>query len=467
MARLEDRYSGRAMPVTPLPSSWPAEPAQLDELAAQLLGLAEEPVWRLAVPAQVAEQAVRAGRLVIVDPEGAQAGVLHLDRPEHPQPPPPAADAPALPDAADKMVELTGRVEPAGDSAYGIGRPLWRSPGQLAEELGRAALVAVTDRPLLRADLDALHEAAAGRPGAVLIVVTAAHRGTRVVAPGATLAAVTTSARSLGAATRVVPAPVPGGSAATRTLVADRYGEALHASEGRLVDTAVADALVDELGARLDRGDPVGELVDPAAAAILRRARPPLHRRGVVVLLSGLSGSGKSTIARLVRSRILASTERTVTLLDGDVVRRLLSAGLGFSRADRELNLARIGFVAAEAARHGGIALCAPIAPYASSRARMRQLALDAGADFLLVWVATPLAECERRDRKGLYARARTGEIDSFTGISDPFEPPTDADLVLDTTDLTPEQAAEAVLGLLRARGYLMHAGAGAASTEV
>ena len=452
------------MAVTPPPPSWLAEPGQLDELAARLLGLAEEHVWRLPVPAPVAEQARRAGRLVIIDPEGATAGYLHPDRPgsAHAQPGGdptlrgPGADTPA----GDTMVELSGRVEPSGDSGYGIGRALWRSPAELADELGgRAGVVAVTDRPLVRADLDVLHEAGAAHPAAMVIVVTTAHRGTRLVAPEATLAAVTTSARSLGATARVVPAPVAGGSATLRAGLADRYGAVLDAPVRLDLASTPGDDWVDELAARLDRGDPVGDLVDPGAAAILRRARPPLHRRGVVVLLSGLSGSGKSTIARVVRSRILTTTERTVTLLDGDVVRRLLSAGLGFSRADRELNLARIGFVAAEAARHGGIALCAPIAPYASSRARMRQLALDAGADFLLVWVATPLDECERRDRKGLYARARAGEIDNFTGISDPFEPPTDADLVLDTTDRTPEQAAEAVLGLMRDRGYLAHGG--------
>jgi sulfate adenylyltransferase len=136
-------------------------------------------------------------------------------------------------------------------------------------------------------------------------------------------------------------------------------------------------------------------------------------------------------------------------------VRQLLSAGLSFSRADRDLNIARIGFVAAEVARHGGIAICAPIAPYAAARAVARQLVSQAGGDFLLIYVSTPVQVCEARDRKGLYAKARAGLITGFTGVDDPYEDPRDADLVLDTSAMTRDEAVGAVLKLLISGGWL------------
>ncbi len=169
---------------------------------------------------------------------------------------------------------------------------------------------------------------------------------------------------------------------------------------------------------------------------------------GVVVLLSGLSGSGKSTVAKLLAERLTLEDPRRVTLLDGDEMRQMVSAGLGFSREDRELNVRRIGWIAALAAAHGGIAICAPIAPYTSMRAEMRERAEEVG-NFLLVHVATPLAVCEQRDRKGLYAKARRGEIAQFTGISDPYEEPSDADLVIDTSDIDPAAAVDEVVAAL------------------
>ena len=188
--------------------------------------------------------------------------------------------------------------------------------------------------------------------------------------------------------------------------------------------------------------------------AELRRARPPRAARGLVVFCTGLSGSGKSTLARDLRDALLERGDRTVSLLDGDLLRRLLSAGLTFSREDRDLNIARIGFVAAEVARHGGIAICAPIAPYAAARARVRQLVSEVG-DFILVHVSTPLEVCEARDRKGLYAQARAGTITSFTGISDPYEEPRDADLTIDTSVTSRPEAVAAVLGYLTRGGWL------------
>jgi sulfate adenylyltransferase len=209
-----------------------------------------------------------------------------------------------------------------------------------------------------------------------------------------------------------------------------------------------------ELSDLLDAGAEVpGWFTPPAVAAELRRARPPRSRRGFVLFLTGLSGSGKSTIARNLADVLAERGDRKVSLLDGDLIRQLLSAGLTFSRADRDLNIARIGFVAAEVARHGGIAICAPIAPYAAARARVREMVTEVG-DFLLIHVATPIEVCEARDRKGLYAKARAGLID-LTGISDPYEEPLDADLVIDTSSVTREQATDAVLGLLTSGGWL------------
>jgi sulfate adenylyltransferase len=156
-------------------------------------------------------------------------------------------------------------------------------------------------------------------------------------------------------------------------------------------------------------------------------------------------------LARDLRDALLERGDRTVSLLDGDLVRRLLSAGLSFSREDRDLNIARIGYVATEVARHGGIAICAPIAPYAAARSAVRSMVSEVG-DFVLVHVSTPLAVCEARDRKGLYAQARAGLIDSFTGISDPYEEPLDADLVIDTSVVSRRDAVAMVLGHL-ARG--------------
>jgi sulfate adenylyltransferase len=211
------------------------------------------------------------------------------------------------------------------------------------------------------------------------------------------------------------------------------------AEQGELTDS--------ELGALLDSGAEVPSwLAPPSVAHHLRRARPPRAERGLAIFFTGLSGSGKSTIARGLAEALTERGDRSVSLLDGDHVRQLLSAGLTFSRADRDLNIARIGYVAAEVARHGGIAICAPIAPYAAARAAARQMVTEVG-DFLLVYVSTPVDVCAARDRAGL--------ITGFTGVSDPYEEPRDADLVLDTSVMTSQQAVDAVLKLLTTGGWL------------
>jgi sulfate adenylyltransferase len=219
------------------------------------------------------------------------------------------------------------------------------------------------------------------------------------------------------------------------------------AERGELTDS--------ELGELLDSGAEVPSwFASQGVARELRRARPPRAERGLVIFFTGLSGSGKSTVARGLAEALTERGDRTVSLLDGDHVRHLLSAGLTFSRADRDLNIARIGYVAAEVARHGGIAICAPIAPYAQARAAVRETASQVG-DFLLVYVATPVEVCEARDRKGLYAKARAGLIKGFTGVSDPYEEPRDADLVLDTSVMTRQEAIAAVMKLLVSGGWL------------
>ena len=215
------------------------------------------------------------------------------------------------------------------------------------------------------------------------------------------------------------------------------------------------DLSADQLGDLLNAGSDIPDWVVPAAVAReLRRVRKPRSERGLVLFLTGLSGSGKSTIARDLADVLAERSDRQVSLLDGDLVRQLLSAGLSFSRADRDLNIARIGFVAAEIARHGGIAICAPIAPFAAARAQVRRMVSEVG-DFFLIYVATPIEVCEARDRKGWYAKARAGMIGQFTGVSDPYEEPTDAELVVDTSVMSRPEAVQAVLRMLTSGGWL------------
>ena len=219
--------------------------------------------------------------------------------------------------------------------------------------------------------------------------------------------------------------------------------------------TEIEDLSADQVADMLDAGAEIPSWHAPGAViAELRHARPPRSDRGFVLFLTGLSGSGKSTIARDLRDLLAERGDRRVSLLDGDLVRSLLSAGLTFSRADRDLNIARIGYVAAEIAKHGGIAICAPIAPYAAAREQVRQMVSEVG-DFLLIHVATPLEVCEARDRKGLYAKARAGLIGQFTGISDPYEEPTDAVLSIDTSVLDREQATQTIMTMLTSGGWL------------
>ncbi|MDG4551205.1 MAG: bifunctional sulfate adenylyltransferase/adenylylsulfate kinase [Candidatus Contendobacter sp.] len=192
----------------------------------------------------------------------------------------------------------------------------------------------------------------------------------------------------------------------------------------------------------------------PEVVAELRRIHPPRHRQGFTVFFTGLSGSGKSTIANALRVKLLELGERPVTLLDGDIVRKHLSSELSFSREHRNLNILRIGYVASEITKNGGIAICAPIAPYTATRRQVREMIAPLGG-FIEVHVATPLETCEARDRKGLYAKARVGLLKEFTGISDPYEAPEHPDLVIDTRDCGPGEAAQRVLLKLESLGFI------------
>jgi len=210
-----------------------------------------------------------------------------------------------------------------------------------------------------------------------------------------------------------------------------------------------------ELRQRLAEGTHIPEwFTFPEVAEELRRSYPPRKNQGFTVLFTGLSGSGKSTIANALISKFLEMGGRPVTLLDGDLVRKNLSSELGFSKEHRDINIRRIGYVASEITKNGGIAICAPIAPYDNVRKEVRAMIEPAGG-FILVHVATSVEECERRDRKGLYAKARAGIIPEFTGVSDPYETPEDADVTIETESTTPEEAAQQILLHLEHEGYI------------
>jgi len=214
-----------------------------------------------------------------------------------------------------------------------------------------------------------------------------------------------------------------------------------------------------ELRRRLHEGLEIPEwFTYPQVIEELRRTHPPRHKQGFTVFFTGLSGSGKSTLANALLVRLLELGSRPVTLLDGDVVRKHLSSELGFSKEHRNLNVQRIGFVASEITKNGGVAICAPIAPYHHARREVREMIEQYGM-FVEVYVSTPIAICETRDRKGLYALARAGKLKEFTGVSDPYEVPEDAEMRIDTSDISPDEAVQRIvlklesLGLIRPHG--------------
>jgi adenylyl-sulfate kinase len=467
------------------------------------------PLVSLELDAAVAAAARRGGGVVLRDEEltplarleldGADA---HLDGAGTSSRPPAAsgaarsgADAPTAPtggaDRAGATQEVVvGRLRRVREREAGQGRRLVVDTGSLWPETGRA--VVVFGRPPVAGDREALDHALAGTDEApdhhADHAVTAAAPTTPSM-PSTPSTPTTDATRQPVLAlvsddpTAAVPtqvmldvvrlwfddlgltdaqvrtAPLAWRDPASNAALAARLGSALGGSPTVFVDPDDGSRPArawDRSWRALEAGDPAGDLgeLSPRIAHRLQRWRPPRDRRGLVLMFSGLSGSGKSTLARDVGDWVATHSERTVTLLDGDVVRTMLSSGLGFSKADRELNIRRIGYVGSEIARHGGIAICAPIAPYAATREAVRGMVRAVG-DFVLVHVSTPLEACEARDLKGLYAKARAGLIAEFTGISDPYEVPTDAALAVDTSVLSRDEALAAVVDLLRTAGYV------------
>ncbi len=414
--------------------------------------------------------------LLLTDPEGAPVA---------------AVDVTDLWPSRDGMYGVGGAVRQVGDGGHGPFQRLRRNPAEIRALLppGRV-LGVVADRPLHRPQLAQIAQAARTLGAHLLLLIPVSGPGPDGLPPESLVRAVFAARDRMPPATLVAVPFVRRGDeirdALARARVASAYGVTHLLSTGETLSGPGLRVLVprelaydnrdgqwrwrddipprnrrvaltaEEIEDLLDRGFPLPEWhTPPAVAKELARARPPRRYRGLVLFFTGLSGSGKSTIARGVSDALRESGDRTITLLDGDVVRRELSAGLGFSRTDRDLNVRRIGWVAAEVARHRGMAICCPIAPYARARAGVRQMARAAGAGFVLVHVATPIEVCEQRDRKGLYARARAGELTGMTGVDDPYEVPTDADLVLDTTELTVAEAVDAVLHHLTETGWV------------
>ncbi|MFD8559303.1 adenylyl-sulfate kinase [Streptosporangium canum] len=395
LADLELLLSGAFQPLTGFLTS--ADAHAVDEHGT----LADGTPWPAPVTLALPDDhpAAPGDRITLRDPEGAALAVLTVT------------------ERADGSV--AGPLETLDAPEHGPFARLRRTPAEVRKELAGREVLAVTMRGPLD-DLEEIKATAEELDAAILLLPLAFGEAGPAVVRAALKARDRLPEGTLVAVVPLAPRHEPSIDLELREHVAEAYGATEH-------------------------------LAGPEPVTL---PGPP-HRRGLVVFLTGLSGSGKSTVARGLRDALLERGSRTVTYLDGDVVRHLLSAGLSFSKKDRDLNIRRIGFVAAEAARHGGLAICAPIAPYAATRDEVRAMVEAVGADFLLVHVATPLAECERRDRKGLYAKARAGIIPEFTGVSDPYEEPDDADLVVDTTSISVDRAVQQVLDPLIQGGWV------------
>lgn len=419
------------MPETPVPQ-WTPTARELDDLdvivkgslGPDVTGFADPDApgslpLTLTVAASEVTAMQEAGHVDLLDPEGVPLGRLTI-----------ASTYPA----AEAEVGLVGTVERLAHNEFGPFRRLHLGPDDLHAGHPKESLLAVpVDRPLTFDDVAKLSAAATTEELTPLLIALVG-QGAPDRMSGAGLVRATLAAAELVEPRAVVVAVSladhgPAHNAALRRRLADTYAD----------HTAELDA---EAGSW---PKPVAEVV--------RLERPPRDEQGVVVFFTGLSGSGKSTLARALVDQILEHGERTVTSLDGDVVRHHLSKGLGFSREDRETNILRIGFVAAEIARHGGVAICSPIAPFDATRQEVRRMVEAAGGGFVLIHVATPLEECERRDRKGLYAKARRGEIPDFTGISSPYEEPRDA-LKIDTTNRDIAECLQELTQALAADGW-------------
>jgi len=410
-------------------------------LGSPVLGTPRGPLGTVRVPVPSAELLTRAlevGRIVLHDDEGTPLAMLQ-----------------------ELSVDPIGELAVQGTPCR-LRRPEPWSGSVPSVDLDDAMMhgrpVLVMARPALEPELEQLMTwlRASGSP--VLLVPD--HRaGPRKVPTSVLLQLADRLLREAGAQGSVRTVPIGNHSDRAEELIFDEVVARMEPSRlWRLSDTE--PALTANLWANArrtiveDRADRGLAGVPAPTLALLRTWRPRRATRGLALMFTGLSGSGKSTLARDVGSWLTSRSPRTVTLLDGDRVRKLLSSDLAFDPASRVTNIRRIGYVATEIVRHGGVAICSPIAPFAATRAEVRGMVEEAG-DFVLVHVATPLEECERRDRKGLYARARLGALPEFTGISSPYEVPDDADLVVDTSRTTRESARALVVGHLRRGGWI------------
>jgi sulfate adenylyltransferase len=446
--------------------------------------LADGTPWPVPVTCEIAAELAqgldlddpRRRAVILTDPEGAPVAAVDVSD--------------AWP-TSHGLWGIGGVVRQMGDGGSGPFQRLRRTPAEVRALLppGRV-LGVIADRPLHRPQLAQIAHAARTLAAHLLIIVPVTGPGPDGLPPEALVRSIFAARDRMPPATIVAAPLTPRGDemrdALLRAKVAAAYGVTHVLSTGDTLSgggprvlvprdlaydnrdgqwrarddvpprnrrAAMTSAEIDDL---LDRGFPLPEWhTPPAVAKELARVRPPRRHRGLVVFFTGFSGSGKSTIARGLADSLRESGERTITLLDGDVVRRELSAGLGFSKADRDRNVRRIGWVAAEVARHRGMAVACPIAPYQDARAAVRQMATVAGAGFVLVHVATPIEVCEQRDRKGLYAKARAGQLRGMTGVDDPYETPTDAELIVDTSSSTVAEAVDEVLRYLVESGWV------------
>ncbi len=372
---------------------------------------------RLCLPPDVAASAQQAKGLEITDAEGVPLAIVSVE-----------GTCPTC----EGHVGVIGPVRPLrGNSRRAFSR-LYVSPSASRTGLPDETVTVPVDSPLTDDDLTSIR--ALHRP-VLFLVLAGVETPKDMSAPGLIRA-------TLAAAEQFDDATVFAVPLASRPNVRS--------------DDTFRKQVVDAYAPGPDVWWPTGRgTVGGTIARVVESDRPTGLDRGVVVFFTGLSGSGKSTLAQALCNRLIETGGRTVTLLDGDRVRRNVSRGLTFSREDRELNIERIAWIAAEVARHGGMAVCAPIAPFDRTRKAARAMAAEVGADFALIHVATPLEVCEARDRKGLYLRARRGEVAEFTGISSPYEAPDDADLVIDTSKLSVTDALGDVWSFLIAHGFL------------
>ncbi|WP_461163455.1 adenylyl-sulfate kinase [Arthrobacter sp. R4-81] len=399
----------------------------------------------LLLPRSVGERAVQESALLLCDPDGTPLALLTVS---------------GFESAPGTGIYLAGALSPLKAAEHPPLRHL-RITGPLASAAGRKLVVSAFSKPPLAAQMARTVSVAASRNADLcLVAVTGPQQHGRYTALELMTALEQCAAEIPGSSSRLLVLRSPARSGDKQDeLIQELVFRNLGANV--LLDFTAPDesqAGIDRprFGHRPSQSIPGQSVPGHPVSGHVGAGHPVSGHVGAgsatgsVVFFTGLSGSGKSTIARALAQRLQAAGERTVTLLDGDDVRRLLSSGLGFSKEDRETNIRRIGWVASLIAASGGDAVCAPIAPFDSTRREVRAMA-PAGS-FILVHMSTPLSVCEGRDRKGLYARARSGQIPEFTGISSPYEVPADADLVINTAEVGVDAAVSAIMDALSLR---------------